>query len=121
MTLLLDMNISPKLVDMLAERQIDAAHWYAIGKPAATDSEIMDYAKENNCVVVTYDLDFAALLCAAQGYKPSVVQIRKQGLNYDALVDLLTIAVRQWSDELSKGAILTLDARKCRVRLLPLV
>ena len=120
MILLLDMNLSPKLVSMLARLQVDAKHWYMVGCPTATDTEIMAYAKENNCIVVTYDLDFTALLCAAQTQRPSVIQIRKQGIDIDILADLLATAVHQWGDELHNGAILTLDAKKLRVRLLPL-
>ena len=121
MTLLLDMNLSPKLVSILANLQVDAKHWYTVGNPTATDAEIMTYATDNNCIVVTYDLDFTALLCATQNQKPSVIQIRKQGMDIDVLADLLSTSVRQWGVELSKGAILTIDAKKLRVRLLPLV
>ena len=120
MILLLDMNISPKLVDLLFQQQIEARHWYKIGKPDASDAEIMSYAKDNNCIVVTYDLDFSAILSTTQVKKPSVVQIRKQGLELHSLAELLSIAVRHWARELESGAILTLDARRGRIRLLPL-
>ena len=120
MTLLLDMNLSPKLVSILAKLQVDAMHWHSVGNPTASDTEIMTYAEVNNCVVVTYDLDFTALLCATQTQKPSVIQIRKQGIDLVILADLLATSLRQWGDDLSKGAILTLDAKKLRVRLLPL-
>ena len=121
MTLILDMNLSPKLAEMLVERQIDAKHWYMIGKPTAIDEEIMTYAKETSSIVVTHDLDFTAILCATQSYRPSIIQIRKQGLDLNVLATLLAAAVRQWADELSNGAVLSLDTNKLRVRLLPLV
>ena len=57
MTLLLDMNISPKLLSTLAKLKVDAMHWHIVGDPTATDTEIVAYAKENNCIVVTYERD----------------------------------------------------------------
>ncbi|MCL1787506.1 MAG: DUF5615 family PIN-like protein, partial [Defluviitaleaceae bacterium] len=83
MKLILDMNISPKLVDILCQSGIDARHWYMIGKPDAKDSEIMAYAKEHGCAIVTSDLDFTAILSNTKGGKPSVIQIRKHGLQLD--------------------------------------
>ena len=121
MNLLLDMNLSPKLVDILTQKQVDTSHWYMIGKPDATDTEIMAYAKDNNCVIVTCDLDFTAILSANQGYKPSIIQLRNQVACLDSLAELIAAVVRQWADNLAKGAILTLDAKRIRVRLLPLI
>jgi len=80
----------------------------------------MEYAKKSGSVVVTYDLDFTAILSNTKGGKPSVIQIRKQGLQLETLAGLLIATVSQWSDELEKGAILSLDAKRVRVRLLPL-
>lgn len=120
MILLLDMNISPNLVDLLHCQQIDARHWRELGKYDATDVEIMSYARDNNCIVVTYDLDFSAILSVTQVRKPSIVQIRKQGLYLPLLAELLSAAVRHWAAELENGAILTLDSKRGRVRLLPL-
>ena len=120
MNLILDMNVSPKLVGLLSQKKVDSQHWYTIGKPDAKDSEIMEYAKKSSSVVVTYDLDFTAILSNTKGGKPSVIQIRKQGLQLETLAGLLIATVSQWSDELEKGAILSLDAKRVRVRLLPL-
>ena len=120
MTLLLDMNISPKLVDLLHMRQVEATHWRDIGKSDATDMEIMEYAKENDCIVVTYDLDFSTILSVTQEKKPSVIQIRKQGMELSSLADLLGSSVSLWESDLKNGAILSLDTMRGRVRLLPL-
>ena len=120
MMLLLDMNISPKLVDLLLHQGLEVKHWYGIGKPDATDTEIMAYAKDNDCIVVTYDLDFSAILAITQSKKPSVIQIRKQGLQLSSLAELLANTTRHWEAELERGAILSLDARREKIRLLPL-
>ena len=121
MTLLLDMNISPKLVELLLMRQVKAMHWINVGKSDATDMEIMEYAKKNDCIMVTYDLDFSTMLSITQAKKPSVIQIRKQGMELLSLAELLTSSVQLWESELENGVILTLDAKRGRVRLLPLI
>ena len=61
MKLILDMNIPPKLVELLKQKQVCAGHWYLIGSPSAEDAEIMEYARNNNCIVVTCDLDFTSI------------------------------------------------------------
>jgi predicted nuclease of predicted toxin-antitoxin system len=41
MRLLIDMNLSPRWVDVLADAGIEAIHWSALGAYNAPDSEIM--------------------------------------------------------------------------------
>ena len=41
MKLLVDMNLSPRWVSMLAGAGIEAAHWSTLGSKNAPDSEIM--------------------------------------------------------------------------------
>ena len=81
MKLLIDMNLSPRWVNLLADAGFEAAHWSKLGKSDAPDTEIMAFAKANAYVVVTHDLDFSAILATAHGEKPSVVQIRADDLD----------------------------------------
>ena len=121
MTLLLDMNISPKLVDLLQSRGADAKHWISIGKSNASDEQIMEYAKQNDCLVVTYDLDFSVILSITHAKKPSIIQVRKHALGLTILAEILAVAMSRWVHELSEGAVLSLDTKRARVRLLPLL
>lgn len=114
------MNLSPKLATMLIKKGIESKHWYYIGIPDAKDAEIMDYARREGYTVLTCDLDFTAMLSVTQGRKPSIIQIRNQGVQMEALAELIVSAILQNADELEKGAILTLDSKQARVRLLPL-
>ena len=120
MKLLLDMNLPPKLADILADKGISSVHWYAIGAPDASDEEIMSYAKDNDNVVVTHDLDFSAILSVTHGQKPSVIQIRVQNLNANEIAELIAMTVSQNSDTIGQGAIVSLDANRARMRVLPL-
>jgi predicted nuclease of predicted toxin-antitoxin system len=80
----------------------------------------MAYAKANDYVVLTHDLDFAAILAATQGEKPSVVQIRSEPLNPDVIGKQVVSALRQMATELAEGALVTVDPERTRVRVLPL-
>lgn len=76
MKLLVDMNLSPRWISFLSDAGWEATHWSKVGKADASDSEIMTFAAGNDYVVLTNDLDFAAILAASRDKKPSVAQIR---------------------------------------------
>lgn len=120
MKLIVDMNLSPRWVDMLAGAGIEAAHWSTLGAKNAPDMEIMAYASTNDYVVLTHDLDFCAILAATHGEKPSVVQIRAEDVSPDVIGSQIIVALRQMANELEEGALLTVDPNRTRLRLLPL-
>jgi predicted nuclease of predicted toxin-antitoxin system len=74
MKFLIDMNLSPLWVSFLAENGLTAVHWSTIGEPWAADSEIFDFAAENDWIVFTHDLDFGMMLAALRASKPSVIK-----------------------------------------------
>jgi len=118
--LLVDMNLSPRWVSVLADAGIDAAHWSSHGAKNATDTEIMRYARTNDYVVLTHDLDFSAILAATHGEKPSVVQIRAEDVSPDAIGKQIIAALHQMKSELEEGALLTIEPSRTRLRVLPL-
>jgi predicted nuclease of predicted toxin-antitoxin system len=120
MKILVDMNLSPRWVDLLTNVGIKAAHWSALGPANATDTAIMAFARANDYVVLTHDLDFSAILAATHGDKPSVVQIRADDISPDAIGKPVIDALSQMAGELDQGALLTVDPRRTRLRVLPL-
>jgi len=120
MKILVDMNLPPKLADMLTASGIEAVHWYNIGLPEAKDTEILSYAESNDYVVMTCDLDFSTIMSITHGQKPSVIQIRTQGYHSEKIEALIIDTVKRNAIELEKGAILTIDGKRGRLRLLPL-
>lgn len=121
MKLLVDMNLSPRWVAVLADAGIEATHWSVVGAHNAPDSVIMAYAKVNDFVVLTHDLDFGAILAATHGEKPSVVQIRTEDVSPDVIGKQVIGALRQMASELDAGALLTVDPIRTRLRVLPLL
>ena len=120
MKLLVDMNLSPRWIGLLKDSGVDAVHWSVVGKINAPDAEIMAYAMANDCIVLTHDLDFSAILAATQGEKPSVVQIRADDVSPSAIGIQVVAALRQMESELEAGALLTIDPGRTRLNLLPL-
>ena len=51
MKFLVDMNLSPLWVSFLAEHGFESVHWSIVGRPAAPDSEIFDFAAANGWIV----------------------------------------------------------------------
>jgi len=121
MKLLIDMNPSPGWVAVLNEAGFAPVHWTEIGPVDAPDHVIMRFASKKNFVVLTHDLDFGAMLAATHGEKPSVVQIRADDITPAAIGDKVIAALRQLAPDLEVGALLTIDPKRTRVRLLPLL
>ena len=120
MKLLLDMNIPLKYESLLKDKGIMVLRWSDVGSPNAQDVEIMDYARMNDFVVLTFDLDFSAILSTTHELRPSIAQVRASIINAEQAVDLIVTALIRNSDDLDKGAILSIDIEKSRIHLLPL-
>jgi predicted nuclease of predicted toxin-antitoxin system len=120
MKLLVDMNLSPAWVAFLAEAGHEALHWSGIGLGTETDVELLAWASDRGYVILTADLDFGAILAASGGTSPSVVQIRSDILTVQAVGAVVTRALVQARQELVNGALVSVDAKRARLRLLPL-
>ena len=118
--LLLDMNLSPRLATLFREKGHEAVHWTEVGSPTAFDKDILQWASENGWVVITNDLDFGAILALETLCFPSVIQIRRLKLSPEPMLPVLESVIRQFADELQRGAIIVIDERRMRARLLPL-
>lgn len=76
MKLLLDQNISPKLVKRLNDIFPDSLHVQNVNLDRSDDSTVWDFAAANNLVIVTKDVDFSerSLLL---GFPPKIIWIRR--------------------------------------------
>ena len=120
MRILVDMNLSPKWADFLTENGIEAVHWSSIGSPAASDIEIITYAKMHDFSIFTNDLDFGFILAMTRCKKPSVIQTRTGVLGAGKIGGIVISAIKMLAADIEKGALVTIDQRKARVTLLPL-
>jgi predicted nuclease of predicted toxin-antitoxin system len=120
MKILIDMNLSPDWIDVFTAAGIESVHWSNIGNPAVKDTVLMTYAQVNNYIVFTNDLDFGTLLSIQQVNLPSVIQVRTQDLLPANIGNLVISALQQFRLELERGALVTIDSSRLRVRILPI-
>jgi predicted nuclease of predicted toxin-antitoxin system len=119
MKILIDMNLSPDWVKVLENVGWEAVHWSTVGDIRATDDVIMSWARERGYIVFTHDLDFGVLLALTRAESPSVIQVRTQDVFPEGLGGRLIKVLREHESVLEKGALLTVDEEKSRVRILP--
>ena len=119
MKLLIDMNLSPDWTRFLSGAGIESVHWSAIGAATTPDTEIMAYASAHGYVVMTQDLDFGTILAITKVQKPSVVRIRSEYLAPNSIGKLILSALVKGESERAAGALLSIDSKRTRMRLLP--
>jgi predicted nuclease of predicted toxin-antitoxin system len=120
MKLLIDMNLSPLWIEFFAASGFESTHWSKVGVPAAPDCVIMDYAAAHGFVIFTHDLDFGALLADRKSRQPSVIQIRTQDVLPAAIGSIVVRALNATRPQLEEGALVTVDPKQSRIRLLPI-
>jgi predicted nuclease of predicted toxin-antitoxin system len=118
--LVVDMNLSVEWIAKLAQHGWSAVHWSAVGDPRAEDSAIMVWALANGYVVFTHDLDFGTTLALTHATGPSVLQVRGQNILPEHMGSVVVAALRQYEAALEAGALVVVEERKSRVRVLPL-
>ncbi|MFT3883028.1 MAG: DUF5615 family PIN-like protein [Gemmatales bacterium] len=72
MKLLFDQNLSPKLVQLLADVFPDSVHVQSINLDSSDDDIIWEYALQNGLAIVTKDVDYNNL-SILRGTPPKVV------------------------------------------------
>jgi predicted nuclease of predicted toxin-antitoxin system len=118
--ILVDMNLSPEWVPFLRQAGFDCVHWSAVGDPRATDAELMAWARTNDHVVFTHDMDFGALLASTRATGPSVLQARVKDTMPSSLGGDVVRVLHFRREALEQGALVTIDKLNSRVRVLPI-
>ncbi|MGA3023755.1 MAG: DUF5615 family PIN-like protein [Bryobacteraceae bacterium] len=116
--LLLDQGLPRDAAEQLRAQDVGCTHVGEIGMSAAADTEILEWARVRNSVVVTLDADFHAMLAVRNASKPSVIRIRLQGLNGTAIAALMHRVLQQYAVELGQGCMITVKQRKTTCHLL---
>jgi predicted nuclease of predicted toxin-antitoxin system len=120
MKIVVDMNLSPEWVPELIQMGHDAIHWSAIGKGDDPDFKILEWARQNDHFVMTSDLDFGEMLAASGETTPSIIQLRLGRHIPRKLAGLMADALSKCNKDLARGALLSVDHKSQRLRILPL-
>ncbi|MEL6553075.1 MAG: DUF5615 family PIN-like protein [Cyanobacteria bacterium J06621_11] len=110
MKLLFDHNLSPRLVNQLAELYPNSQHVFLLGMAQSDDHQIWDYAAKNGSVVVTHDSDYNGL-SIVQGFPPKISWIRRGNCSIKEIEQMLRSAankIKTFEQDQSVG-VLTLS------------
>ena len=69
----------------------------------------MEWARANEYVLFTQDLDFGTILATTRAQGPSMIQVRAQDILPQTLGPKLVDILRQYQSLLESGALITMD------------
>lgn len=121
MRFLFDANISPLVAAWLNDAGHSAVHVRDIGLRDAPDERILDFAAQDDRVIVSQDTDFTNLLYYRGSSAPSLILLRNlPEVTAAQIGQLITVNLPQLEDALIKGAAVSVVGERLRVRRLPL-
>ena len=120
MRFLADAGISPTTVEFLLRLGHEATHVRALGMLRASDPEIIDRARADSSVVLTFDLDFGEILALGVLDRPSVVIFRLSDERPAAVNKRLAVVINERLEDLVSGSLILIEGTKYRIRKLPI-
>lgn len=87
-TLLLDQNLSPRLINRVIDLYPNILHTDIVGLRNAPDRDVWEYARRYDYIVVSKDADFSELLLLF-GIPPKIVWIRRGNCSTSEIAQLL--------------------------------
>src|SRR5690348_2222012 len=120
MRLLADAGISPKTVDFLIGLGHEAVHVRTLGLERSPDHILVERAKADGLVIVTFDLDFGDILALGVLDRPSAIILRLDDERADSVNRHLSVVVSECADDLESGALVLVESTRYRVRKLPI-
>ena len=120
MRFLADAGISPKTVDFLKQLGHDATSVRMLGLQRAQDVRVVDRARTDGSIVLSFDLDFGDILALGVMDKPSVIIFRLADERADSVNTRLSTVLTERSADLESGALILVEDTRYRVRKLPI-
>lgn len=121
MKFLLNANISPLLIPLLEKEHHSVRSVLHLGKHAATDFEIVDFARANDETIITHDLDYGTILAFSGEAKPSVIIFRVLPIGIEIFYTMLQLNWKKIEQPLTDGAIVIFENDALRIRKLPII
>ncbi|MCK4389797.1 MAG: DUF5615 family PIN-like protein [Desulfobacterales bacterium] len=120
MRFLADMCVDVRIVRWLREQGHDATHLRDEGLHRMPDGEIFNKAISEDRVVLTFDLDFAEIAALTGGKKGSVILFRLRNMRTSHVIERLSAVLDDSLEVLGKGAVITVEETRHRIRYLPI-
>ena len=118
--LLADMNLSPQTVVALRQAGWDIIRVLEVLPATAPDAEILDFARQENRVILTQDLDFCMLIALSGYNQPSLITLRLTSSELNLVNKKLLEILPRIEQELQNGCAITIEDSSVRIRKLPI-
>jgi len=115
-----DVHISPLTVGELRTVGHQINRVIEFLSPKASDEEIIGFARREDLVIITQDLDFSALIAQSGLARPSVVSLRIGNAKPQVVSEVLKTVLPLIEADLNNGAIVSVEETYFRVRKLPI-
>lgn len=120
MRFLADAGISPKTVEFLQQLGHEATHVRTLGLQRASDAQVVERARTDGSIVLSFDLDFGDLLALGVVDKPSAILFRLADERADSVNEPLSTILNERITDLESGALILVEDTRYRVRKLPI-
>jgi len=117
--LLADVHISPKTVTDLQKQGYEIMRSSEVLPANAPDINILEFARTENWVVLTQDLDFSMLVALSRYSQPSLITLRLSSAKPDIVTQKLLEVLPQIEEALQEGSAITIQDESIRIRKLP--
>lgn len=117
--LLADVHISPKTVADLQKQGYEIMRSSEFLPTNAPDINILEFARTENWVVLTQDLDFSMLVALSRYSQPSLITLRLSSAKPDIVTQKLLEVLPQIEEALQEGSAITIQDESIRIRKLP--
>ena len=118
-SILLDQGLPRSAASLLRDEGWDVLHTGDIGLSRSTDRQILDFARNEQRVIITLDSDFHTILALTNASTPSVIRIRLEGLKGPDLALLIKKIWPRVEPQVKKGAMVTVTESGIRIRNIP--
>ena len=118
MRFLIDMPLSPGLAKWLGEQGYDAVHAGEVGLGQATDTIILERARNEGRIVVTADLDYPRLLALTPAQGPGLILFRGGDFSEKECIVRLTWVLKKVSAPALERSIVVVERARIRLRRL---
>ena len=118
-SILLDQGLPRSAASLLRDEGWNVLHTGDIGLSRSTDRQILEFARNEQRVIITLDSDFHTILALTNASTPSVIRIRLEGLKGPDLAFLIKRIWPRVEPQVKKGAMVTITESGIRIRNIP--
>ena len=120
MKFLLDMPVGTRVMNWLKNRGFAVSHAREMGLATADDKVLLQRAVAENCVLISMDLDFPAILALTGADRPGVILIRMRDPRPDRICSRLDELFRTHGESQLTASVTILEDSRIRLRELPI-